>query len=308
MVAYAASCLESERSLFVVTYLIYRIERKIATISLESKDGPSRLGDNERGEKRKKVFIFSLPMPNPRVTFCPVGRKSSSSSGNSTGSEASSSSSSMSSTSKWKSTFSPISDPKQPNSELRPGGSPFGMGGSSRSTDSDSDYKQHHQQPRKGSDGEPSSYMPPNPFLSQEGCNRSGGSSASGGAQGGGGSDQRQALQKQKTPRDWELKASSSMASQNLFISAAASSGGGILSGNVGGSPVAVSSTTGPSVGPYLGSQFPLGGTSVLQSLFGAQTGSSTVNGTPRLVNGHSALGSFSSPGLAGGAAGGEHH
>lgn len=180
------------------------------------------------------------------------------------------------------------------------------MGGSSRGTDSDSDHKQHHQQMRKGSDGESSSYMTPNPFLSQEAGTRGGGSS--GGAQGGSGSDQRQALQKQKAPRDWELKASSNLASQNLFISAAASSGGGILSGKVGGSPVAVSSTTGSSVGQYLGSQFPLGGASVLQSLFGAQTGGSTVSGTPRLVNGHSSLGSFSSAGLAGGAAGGEHH
>uniref|UniRef100_A0A3Q3VIK6 Histone-lysine N-methyltransferase, H3 lysine-79 specific n=1 Tax=Mola mola TaxID=94237 RepID=A0A3Q3VIK6_MOLML len=226
-----------------------RIERKIATITLDSRDGHGRLNDS---------------------------RKSGSSSGNSTGSDASSSSS-MSSTGKWKSTFSPISDPKQPNSDLRQGGSPFGMG-SSRGTDSDSDHK---QQARKGSDGETSSYMTANPFLNQ-----------------------RQALQKQKVSRDWELKTNS----QNLFISAAASSGGGILSGKVGGSPVAVSSTTGSSVGPYLGSQFPLGGTSVLQSLFGAQTGGSTVSGTPRLVNGHSALGSFSSAGLAGGTAGGEHH
>ncbi|XP_030289469.1 histone-lysine N-methyltransferase, H3 lysine-79 specific [Sparus aurata] len=254
-----------------------RIERKIATISL---DGPGRLGDGERG------------------------RKSGSSSGNSTGSEASSSSS-LSSNSKWKSTFSPISDPKQPNSDLRQGGSPFGMGGSSRGTDSDSDHKQQqHQQARKGSDGESSSYMTANPFLSQEAGTRGG---SGGGAQGGSGSDQRQPLQKQKAPRDWELKTSSSLASQNLFISAAASSGGGILSGKVGGGPVAVSSTTG-SVGQYLGSQFPLGGASVLQSLFGAQTGGSTVSGTPRLVNGHSALGSFSSAGLAGGAAGGIFH
>ncbi|XP_076582236.1 histone-lysine N-methyltransferase, H3 lysine-79 specific isoform X2 [Chaetodon auriga] len=255
-----------------------RIERKIATISLESRDGPGRLGDSERG------------------------RKSGSSSGNSTGSEASSSS--LSSTGKWKSTFSPISDPKQPNSDLRQGGSPFGMGGSSRGTDSDSDHKQQHPQVRKGSDGESSSYVTANPFLNQEPGTR-GGAGGGGGVQGGSGPDQRQALQKQKAPRDWELKTNSSLASQNLFISAAASSGGGILSGKVGSSPVAVSSTTGSTVGQYLGSQFPLGGTSVLQSLFGAQTGGSTVSGTPRLVNGHSALGSFSSAGLAGGAAGG---
>ncbi|XP_023809887.1 histone-lysine N-methyltransferase, H3 lysine-79 specific isoform X2 [Oryzias latipes] len=246
-----------------------RIERKIATISLEN--GPCRPGDGERG------------------------RKSSSSSGNS--SEASSSS--MSSNSKWKSTFSPISDPKQPNSDLRQGGSPFGMGGSSRSTDSDSDHKPSG---RKGSDGESSGYVTPNPFLNQEPVSR-GGVPSAGGIQGAGGSDPRQVLQKVKSSREWELK---SMASPNLFISAAASSGGGILSGKVGVGPVGVSSPS--SVGQYLGSQFPLGGASVLQSLFGAQTGISSVNGTSRLVNGHSALGGFSSAGLAGGAAGGIFH
>uniref|UniRef100_A0A665WGP7 Histone-lysine N-methyltransferase, H3 lysine-79 specific n=1 Tax=Echeneis naucrates TaxID=173247 RepID=A0A665WGP7_ECHNA len=250
-----------------------------------------------------KSSSLSSLLPQLRLFFFPMpGRKSGSSSGNSTGSEASSSSS-LSSTSKWKSTFSPISDPKQPNSDLRQGGSPFGMGGSNRGTDSDSDHKQQHQQVRKGSDAESSSYMTPNPFLSQEAGTRGGGSGGGGGAQAGSGSDQRQALQKQRVP----LK-TSSPASQNLFISAAASSGGGILSGKVGASPVAVSSTTGSSVGQYLGSQFPLGGTSVLQSLFGAQTGGPTVSGTPRLVNGHSSLGTFSSAGLAGGAAGGELH
>lgn len=226
-------------------------------------------------------------------------RKSGSSSGNSTGSDASSSSS-LSSTGKWKSTFSPISDPKQPSSDLRQGGSPFGVA-LGRGTDSDTDLKQH-QTVRKGGEGETSSYMTANPFLSPEAGTRGVASSGSG-AQGGGALDQRQPLHKQKASRDWELKTSS----QNLFISAAASSGGGILNGKIGASPVAISTTTGPSVGSYLGSQFPLGGPSVLQSLFGAQTGSSTVNGTPRLVNGHSALGTFSSPGLAGGAAGGEY-
>lgn len=247
-------------------------------------------------------FKLALLLYNYSCSYPPLGRKSGNSSGNSTGSEASSSSS-LSSNSKWKSTFSPISDPKQPNSDLRQGGSPFSMGGSSRGTDSDSDHK---QQVRKGSDGESSTYMTPNPFLSQEAGSRGAGSGA-GGVQGGSGSDQRQGHQKQKTSRDWEMKNSNSLASQNLFISAAASSGGGIMNGKVGGSPVAVSSTTGTSVGQYLGSQFPLGGASVLQSLFGAQTGGPTVTGTPRLVNGHSALGGFSSAGLAGGAAGGEH-
>lgn len=148
--------------------------------------------------------------------------------------------------------------------------------------------------------------MTPNPFLSQETGTWAVASSS---VQGGTASDQRQVLQKQKGPRDWELKTTNSMASQNLFIAAAAAtSGGGILNGKVGGSPVAVSSTTGSAMGQYLGSQFPLGGASVLQSLFGAQTGV-TVNGTSRLVNGHSALGSFASAGLAGGAAaGGERH
>ncbi|XP_072293990.1 histone-lysine N-methyltransferase, H3 lysine-79 specific isoform X1 [Eucyclogobius newberryi] len=245
-----------------------RIERKIATISLESRDIAGRFVDTERG------------------------RKSGTSSGNSTGSE-SSSTSSLSSTSKWKSTFSPISDPKQPGSELRQGDSPFGGGGPSRTADSDPDHKPHGQG-RKGSDTE-STHVMSNPFLSQEGPGR-GGTGGGSGTQGSSGSEARQVLQKQKVPRDWESKTSSS---QNLFISAAASSGTGIRS--------SVSSTSGSAVGQYLGSQFPLGGTSVLQSLFGAQTGSS-VNGSTRLVNGHSALGSFSSAGLAGGAAGGIFH
>lgn len=185
------------------------------------------------------------------------------------------------------------------------------MGGSGRGTDSDSDHKQQqHQQSRRGSEGDSSSYISPNPFLSQETGGRGGISSngGGGGSQGSGGPEQRQALQKQKAPREWELKTTSSLASQNLFISAATSSGGGILSGKVGGSPVAVSSAAGTTVGQYLGTQFPLGGASVLQSLFGAQTGAPTVSGASRLVNGHSALGSFSSAGLAGGAAGGENH
>uniref|UniRef100_A0A8C8C8L9 Histone-lysine N-methyltransferase, H3 lysine-79 specific n=1 Tax=Oncorhynchus tshawytscha TaxID=74940 RepID=A0A8C8C8L9_ONCTS len=253
-----------------------RIERKIATISLESRDGAGRPGNSERG------------------------RKSGGSSGNSTGSEVSSSSSS--SNSKWKSTFSPISDTKQPPGELRQGGSPFGMGREplGLGTDSDSDHKPQQRRGGEGGGGESSAspYIPPSPFLSQEAGGRPGA-----GPQGGS-SSERQAMPKQKPRGEWELKTSSSLGnSQNLFISAAAS--GGILSGKVGGSPVAVSSASGASVGQYLGAQFPLGGASVLQSLFGAQTPSTSVSGASRLVNGHSSLGSFSSAGLAGGAAGG---
>ncbi|XP_071005316.1 histone-lysine N-methyltransferase, H3 lysine-79 specific-like isoform X3 [Oncorhynchus clarkii lewisi] len=256
-----------------------RIERKIATISLESRDGAGRPGNSERG------------------------RKSGGSSGNSTGSEVSSSSSS--SNSKWKSTFSPISDTKQPPGELRQGGSPFGMGREplGLGTDSDSDHKPQQRRGGEGGGGESSAspYIPPSPFLSQEAGGRPGA-----GPQGGS-SSERQAMPKQKPRGEWELKTSSSLGnSQNLFISAAAS--GGILSGKVGGSPVAVSSASGASVGQYLGAQFPLGGASVLQSLFGAQTPSTSVSGASRLVNGHSSLGSFSSAGLAGGAAGGEAH
>ncbi|XP_035635569.1 histone-lysine N-methyltransferase, H3 lysine-79 specific isoform X1 [Oncorhynchus keta] len=250
-----------------------RIERKIATISLESRDGPGRPGDRERG------------------------RKSGGSSSNSTGSEVSSSSSS-SSNSKWKSTFSPISDLKQPLSEVRQGGSPFGTGreprGLGTGTDSDSDHKpQQQRRGCEGAGGEPSGFqdIPLKPFLSQEFGGRSGA-----GAQGGS-SSERQAMPKQKPRGEWELKTSSSMGnSQNLFISAAVS--GGILSGKVGGIPV--SSASGASVGHYLGAQFPLGGASVLQSLFGTQPSGTSVTGAPRLVNGHSSLGSFSSAGLAG--------
>ncbi|XP_041705108.1 histone-lysine N-methyltransferase, H3 lysine-79 specific-like isoform X3 [Coregonus clupeaformis] len=255
-----------------------RIERKIATISLESRDGAGRPGNSERG------------------------RKSGGSSGNSTGSEVSSSSSSSSSNSKWKSTFSPISDTKQPPAELRQGGSPFGMGRepTGLGTDSDSDHKPQQRRGGEGGGDESSGsqYIPPNPFLSQEAGGRPGA-----GPQGGS-SSERQAMPKQKPRGEWELKTSSSLGnSQNLFISAAAS--GGIMSGKVGGCPVAVSSASGASVGQYVGAQFPLGGASVLQSLFGAQTPGTSVSGASRLVNGHSSLGSFSSAGLAGGAAGG---
>ncbi|KAJ3599949.1 hypothetical protein NHX12_033901 [Muraenolepis orangiensis] len=247
-----------------------RIERKIATISLESRDGPNRTG--EGGER---------------------GRN------------------------KWKSTFSPISDLKQPGSDMRQGGSPFGHGG--RGPDPDSS---DHKQGRRASEGEPATFISSNPFLSQEMVVRGGaaaGGGGGGGSQGSGGPDQRQTFQKQKGSRDWELKANSgggsSLASQNLFMSAAAGGGagggvgtGGILSGKVGGGPAVVSSATGAVVGQYLGTQFSLGAPSVLQSLFGAQTGAPTVNSGPRLVNGHSSMGSFSSAGLAGGAAGGIFH
>lgn len=216
-----------------------RIERKIATISLESRDG-------DRGSQ---------------------GRKSGPSS---VSSEVSSTSS------KWKSTFSPISDPKPNPPDLRQGGSPFGMGVSrGGGTDSDSDQKQQRRTEREA-------YGNPKAFVASEASGRSAAMCE-------------RSQQKQK-PREWELKAVSGLASQNLFISAATT--GGILSGKVGGATTVSSAS---SVGQY----FPLGGPSVLQSLFGAQTSSPATSGAPRLVNGHSALGSFSSAGLAGGAAGG---
>uniref|UniRef100_A0A8C8HP04 Histone-lysine N-methyltransferase, H3 lysine-79 specific n=1 Tax=Oncorhynchus tshawytscha TaxID=74940 RepID=A0A8C8HP04_ONCTS len=180
----------------------------------------------------------------------------------------------------------------------RQGGSPFGTGreprGLGTGTDSDSDHKpQQQRRGCEGAGGEPSGFqdIPLNPFLSQESGGRPGAEAQ------GGSSSERQAMPKQKPRGEWELKTSSSMGnSQNLFISAAVS--GGILSGKVGGSPV--SSASGASVGHYLGAQFPLGGASVLQSLFGTQTSGTSVSGAPRLVNGHSSLGSFSSAGLAG--------
>lgn len=220
---------------------------------------------------------------------------------NSLANEAISSSSSSTSSSKWKSTFSPISDPKQPPPDLRQGGSPFSIGGTrggATGTDSDSDHKQ--QQQRRGEGGvldslacsqtQPtgSPYLSHNPFLSQEAGGRPGGPAA-----------ERQPKQK---PREWDLKAPASLATENLFISAAANSG--ILTGKVGNAVTA--GGPGASVGQYLGTQFPLGGTSVLQSPFGSQTPAPAVTGAPRLLNGHSALGTFSSTGLAGGAAGGE--
>lgn len=176
-----------------------------------------------------------------------------------------------SSSSKWKSTFSPISDPKPTPPDLRQSSSPF-CGGISCGTDSDSEQKQQKRADRDRSEH----YGNPKPFLGLDKA--------------------RESFPKQKA-REWELKAVGSVTSQNLFISAAA--GGGLLCGKAGRA-TAVSSAS--SVGQY----FPLGGTSVLQSLFGAQTPNTATSGPPRLVNGHSVLGSFSSAGLAGGAAGGE--
>lgn len=224
-----------------------RIERKIATISLD-RDGPVR--DLERGLQ---------------------GRKSGASS-------VSSEVSSSSGTSKWKSTFSPISDPKPTPPDIRQGGSPFSVGASRGGTDSDSDHK-----PQRRGEREREPYGNSNLFLSQDGSGRSAVNTSE------------RSLQKQKV-REWDLKSVSGLASQNLFISAAAS--GGILSGKVGGAATVSSASA---VGQY----FPLGGASVLQPLFGTQAAGPATSGAPRLVNGHSALGSFSSAGLAGGAAGG---
>lgn len=200
------------------------------------------------------------------------GRKSGASS-------VSSEASSSSGASKWKSTFSPISDPKPTPPDLRQGGSPFGVGASRGGTDSDSDHK-----PQRRGEREREPYGNSNLFLSQDGGGRSVVSASE------------RPLQKQKS-REWDLKSVSGLASQNLFISAAAS--GGILSGKVGGAATVSAAT---SVGQF----FPLDGASVLQSLFGAQTSGPATGGAPRLVNGHSVLSSFSSAGLAGGAAGGE--
>ncbi|XP_051977246.1 histone-lysine N-methyltransferase, H3 lysine-79 specific isoform X2 [Xyrauchen texanus] len=227
-----------------------RIERKIATMSFD-KDGPIR--DVERGSQ---------------------GRKSGASS-------VSSEVSSSSGASKWKSTFSPISDPKPTPSDLRQVDLPFGVGasrGTGGGTDSDSDQKQQRRGER-----ERDSYGNSNLFLSQDGGGRSVGNVSE------------RPPQKQKAC-EWDLKSVSGLASQNLFISAAAS--GGILSGKVGGATTVSSATS-------LGQYFPLGGASVLQSLFGAQAPGPVSSGAPRLVNGHSGLGSYSSVGLAGGTAGG---
>ena len=220
-------------------------------------------------------------------------------------------SSSLCSTSKWKSTFSPISDPKHPGSDMRQGGSPFGLGAPCRGPDPDS--SDHKQQGRRGSEGEAATFSSSNPFLSQEVVLRGGGGGGGGGSQGGGGggADQRQSFQKQKGSRDWELKGAGGgggLAGQNLFMAAASgggAGGGGGRSGKAGGGPAAASLASGPG-GQYLGAQFSLGGPTVLQSLFGAQTGAPTVNSGARLVNGHCSMGGFSSAGLAGGAAGGK--
>uniref|UniRef100_A0AAY4D5L8 Histone-lysine N-methyltransferase, H3 lysine-79 specific n=1 Tax=Denticeps clupeoides TaxID=299321 RepID=A0AAY4D5L8_9TELE len=240
-----------------------RIERKIATISLDSRDAPVRSVENERVHK--------------------IGGST----------DISASSSSSPSASKWKSTFSPISDPKPTLPDLRLGGSQFSM---------ELDHRQTPIQQRRVGDGPVETvlsvaagsgaqlYLPPNPFLSQE-C------SVSVVRQPGVGS----ISQMRSKPREWELKSANSLGSQNLFISAAASTGG-ILAGKAS-TALNMTPTLGSSAvaGQYLGGQFPVSGTSVLKSLFGGQSPASTVNTAQRLVNGHS----FPSAGLAGGAAGG---
>ncbi len=222
-----------------------------------------------------RTFHVMSPLAISHGTWHFTGSQGRKSGASSVSSEVSSSSGA----SKWKSTFSPISDSKPTPSDLRQGGSPFGVGASRGSTDSDSDQK-----PQRRGEREREPYGNSNLFLSQDGGGRSVVSASE------------WPLQKQKS-REWDLKSVSGLASQNLFISAAA--GGSILSGKVGGTTTVSSAT---SVGQY----FPLGGASVLQSLFGAQTPGPATGGAPRLVNGHSALSSFSSAGLAGGAAGGE--
>ncbi|XP_041086645.1 histone-lysine N-methyltransferase, H3 lysine-79 specific-like isoform X2 [Polyodon spathula] len=277
-----ASSSDEEHSGFQNDSGSMRIERKIATISLES--SPIKAGDRDKGGSS-------------------AGRKAAN------GIEVSPCSSSSSSSSKWKSTFSPISDPKQPASDcLRHGGSPFG----GRFCDSDSDHKQPHHRKTSGigdsdssgddspcqlNNGYPNQHQNSKPFQTDKhssthhhhhhGHHHHQQGAASLAAQG------------RAKSRDWEAVKSSS--SQNLFFSAA-----GIPSGK-GVSPVVVSSsspsvvTVGPSH-PYLGPQFPLGGASVLHSLFGVQ---SPAGGAPRLVKGHAVMGAYSSSGLAGGAAGG---
>uniref|UniRef100_A0A8C4XE69 Histone-lysine N-methyltransferase, H3 lysine-79 specific n=1 Tax=Erpetoichthys calabaricus TaxID=27687 RepID=A0A8C4XE69_ERPCA len=273
-----------------------RIERKIATISLENCDSPVKLGDFDKGGN-------------------PAGRKVSNNH---------EISSSTSSSSKWKSTFSPISDPKQPNSEtVRQGSSPFG--GRYGSVDSESDHK---QQLRKlmtsvgavdasgssaGGGAVPNSSgllingsaysgqlqspsLNPNPFRRQ--AEVQGIDVGSRNAQ-----EQPQGLSglgKVKS-REWDTGKSQT---QNLFISATVSVATGDILSSKGGPPPA-STSSGVSVGTphaYLGPQFSLGSSSVLQSLFGAQ---SPTAGGQRMVNGHTAMGSFAGSGLSGGAAGG---
>ncbi|XP_041913428.1 histone-lysine N-methyltransferase, H3 lysine-79 specific isoform X3 [Alosa sapidissima] len=254
-----------------------RIERKIATISLESRDG--RGGEGERGS---------------------LGRKSGGSCDVSSSSSTCSSSSSSSSTSKWKSTFSPISDPKPTASDLRQGGSPFRAGASDAENKASAGQQ---QRPDSGAamGGSPGRCLPSNLFLSQDpGAGRQGGPAACG-------------LPKAKS-REWERgvgvsSAGGGLVSQNLFISAATSGVGSILAGKMGAAGVGVTSGGGGGMGvpgaQYVGAQFPLGGASVLQSLFGSQAAMPPVSVAPRLVNGHS---SFSSAGLTGGAAGGIFH
>ncbi|KAJ8371564.1 hypothetical protein AAFF_G00307120 [Aldrovandia affinis] len=89
-----------------------------------------------------------------------LGRKSSGLMGNEVSASSLSSSSSTSSASKWKSTFSPISDPKRPPPRLRRGALPSG-GAQGGDWDSDSGQQQQQQQRRGKGGGRESPCGPP---------------------------------------------------------------------------------------------------------------------------------------------------
>ncbi|KAI1882852.1 hypothetical protein AGOR_G00239170 [Albula goreensis] len=243
-----------------------RVERQS---SLENRDSLTT-GDSERGS---------------------LGRKSSSLMGSEVSTSSSLSSFSTSSSSKWKSTFSPISDPKQPVlPDLRRGASPFRVGGGAWGSigggDSDSDSPRQQRRSEGGGlelESLSGSTHPVGPSHRNH-------------------SPQLHLSQEMGGPEAQSPREKGAAAAQNLFISAGGSSN--VLNGRVEG-PTAASPSPGAPGGHCLGAQLPPGGASVLQSLFGAQTTTYPGSGAPRLANGHGTRGTTSPSSLAGGAVGG---
>ncbi|XP_035277480.1 histone-lysine N-methyltransferase, H3 lysine-79 specific-like, partial [Anguilla anguilla] len=177
-------------------------------------------------------------------------------------------SSSSSSSGKWKSTFSPITDPKQPPPDLRRGASPFGAGGREGGGDSDSDDGPRRRRGAESGAESPfdaagPSQLKRSPLLP---------------AQDPGG------------PEPQNPRGRGGNGGQNPF-------GGG-------GAPGRNAEASAPSAGPYPGGPPPPAGASVLQPRFGGQT-AAPAPGAPRMVNGHTAHGTAPTSGPAGGAAGG---
>ncbi|XP_036409926.1 histone-lysine N-methyltransferase, H3 lysine-79 specific-like isoform X3 [Megalops cyprinoides] len=233
-----------------------RMERQMSPLPLDSRDGLAKAGQNDSGGGSLR-------------------RKSSGIMGNEV---SSTSSSSTSSSSKWKSTFSPILDPKQPLPDLRQGMSPLRGGAGARGGrgGGDPDYENRQHQ-KRGEGGGPESLIVPTcpvgtPHPDQGGA-------------------------EVQTPREKAVEAGLRLGGQNLLTSASVN--GAVPKKGKVCSPVTVPFPTGASGGP------PPVDASLFQSHSGIQKAVPPALGAPQLMNGHAARGTVPGPGLAGSAAGG---